>query len=151
MYVTRHCLRRGLSRLEPRTGGSGCTVVCAARTERLAVAPRIGIGLVVDLTATRDFRTQRQRGVFQRRPSTDKSQPGRHTLGRMTMIDEADAPTLIRHCPVCDQDMELRSVETVPWAARTAGEHLIFRCGNCGLLQSEWNAISVPSPDIAPT
>jgi hypothetical protein len=46
--------------------------------------------------------------------------------------------------------MELSNVETVPWAARTAGERVVFRCQKCGMTQSEWNTISLPSPDIAP-
>jgi len=47
--------------------------------------------------------------------------------------------------------MELSTIETVPWAARTAGERVVFRYEKCGMTQSEWSTISLPSPDIAPT
>jgi uncharacterized Zn finger protein len=54
-------------------------------------------------------------------------------------------------CPVCGGDMEVRKVGSVPWAARTAGEQLTFRCGTCGLVRSEWRAIPLMnSPDLSP-
>jgi hypothetical protein len=48
-----------------------------------------------------------------------------------------------RPCPICDHHMDLSKVETVPWARRTAGERLVFRCKKCGMVQSEWNGYSV--------
>jgi hypothetical protein len=64
--------------------------------------------------------------------------------------DEVITLDLTRPCPVCDHHMELSTIETVPWAARTVGERLLFRCEKCGMTQTEWNTISLASPNITP-
>jgi C4-type Zn-finger protein len=72
----------------------------------------------------------------------------------MTASAQVAMSDYARPCPVCDQEMELSKVETVPWATRTSGERLVFRCAKCGLLQTEWHTIPVlssPSPEIAPS
>jgi hypothetical protein len=58
-----------------------------------------------------------------------------------------------RPCPVCDHHMDLSGIETKPWAGRALGERLVLRCGKCGMVQIEWNAIALlspPVPEIAP-
>ena len=56
-----------------------------------------------------------------------------------------------RPCPICDQHLELSAIETVPWAKRTAGQQLVFRCENCGVAQTEWSSIPlVSAPKIVP-
>jgi C4-type Zn-finger protein len=56
-----------------------------------------------------------------------------------------------RPCPICDQHLELSAIETVPWARRTAGQQLVFRCENCGVAQTEWSSIPlVSAPEIVP-
>jgi hypothetical protein len=55
-----------------------------------------------------------------------------------------------RPCPVCDHHMGLSTIETVQWAARTAGERSLFRCEKCGMTQTEWSTVSLASPGIAP-
>jgi C4-type Zn-finger protein len=65
--------------------------------------------------------------------------------------DDITTLDFTRPCPVCDHHMDLSTIETVPWATRTAGERVVFRCEKCGVTQAEWNTISLPSPDIAPT
>src|SRR5271154_6919315 len=42
--------------------------------------------------------------------------------------DDITTLDFTRPCPVCDHHMELSMIETVPWAARTAGERVVFRC-----------------------
>jgi len=50
-----------------------------------------------------------------------------------------------RPCPICDRHLELSAIETVPWAPRTSGERLVFRCGNCGVAQTQWRAVPLVS------
>ena len=68
----------------------------------------------------------------------------------MTAADDVSTLDFSRPCPVCDHHMELSMIETVPCATRTAGERILFRCEKCGMTQTEWNTISLASPDIAP-
>jgi hypothetical protein len=70
----------------------------------------------------------------------------------MTASDQVAALDSTRPCPVCDQHLDLCKVETVPWAPRTSGERLVFRCAKCGVVQTEWNAIPlvVSGPGVAP-
>ena len=59
-----------------------------------------------------------------------------------------------RPCPVCDHPMDLSSIETKPRARRALGQRLVLRCGKCGMVQIEWNAVALlspPVPEIAPT
>jgi hypothetical protein len=54
-------------------------------------------------------------------------------------------------CPICDHHLELSAIEMVPWAPRTLGERLVFRCGNCGVAQTQWRAVPlVSAPEIVP-
>jgi hypothetical protein len=46
--------------------------------------------------------------------------------------------------------MELSAIDSEPWSPRTMGERLRFRCASCGMMQSEWSAISVQAPSTAP-
>jgi hypothetical protein len=56
-----------------------------------------------------------------------------------------------RPCPICDQHLELSAIETVPWAMRTSGERLVFRCRNCSVAQTLWRAVSlVAAPELVP-
>jgi hypothetical protein len=56
-----------------------------------------------------------------------------------------------RPCPICDRHLELSAIETVPWAPRISGERLVFRCGNCGVAQTQWRAVPlVSAPEIVP-
>jgi hypothetical protein len=56
-----------------------------------------------------------------------------------------------RPCPICDHHLELSAIEMVPWAPRTSGERLVFRCRNCGVAQTQWRAVPlVSAPEIAP-
>jgi hypothetical protein len=55
-----------------------------------------------------------------------------------------------RPCPICRGFMELNGIDSEPWSLRTMGECLRFRCTSCGMMQSEWTAISVEAPRAAP-
>jgi hypothetical protein len=55
-----------------------------------------------------------------------------------------------RSCPICDGFMVLNGIDSEPWSVRTLGERLQFRCTTCGLMQSEWSAISLEAPSSAP-
>jgi hypothetical protein len=55
-----------------------------------------------------------------------------------------------RPCPVCDGVMDLSSIDAEPWSPRTMGERLRFCCMSCGMTRSEWSAISITAPNIAP-
>ena len=65
--------------------------------------------------------------------------------------DDVTTLDFTRPCPVCDHHMELSTIETVPWATRTAGERFFFRWEKCGTTQTEWSTISLTSPDTAPS
>jgi hypothetical protein len=68
----------------------------------------------------------------------------------MAAYAQVATPDRTRPCRVCDNHMELTKVETFPWAPRTAGERLMFRCAKCGMVQSEWNAVPmILSPGAA--
>jgi hypothetical protein len=70
----------------------------------------------------------------------------------MTSLDQVATLDCTRPCPVCDQHLELCKVETVPWAPRTSGERLVFRCATCVVEQTEWKAVPrvVSGPGIVP-
>jgi hypothetical protein len=68
------------------------------------------------------------------------------------MTDHVATLDCTRPCPVCDHHLALCKVETAPWAPRTSGERLVFRCANCGVVRSEWRAVPlvVSGPGIVP-
>lgn len=55
-----------------------------------------------------------------------------------------------RPCPVYDHHMDLSMIEILPWATRTPRQQFLFRCGGCGMTQTECSTISLASPAIAP-
>jgi hypothetical protein len=69
----------------------------------------------------------------------------------MTAVAQVATLDIARPCPICDQHLDLSAIETVRWASRTSGERLVFRCANCGVVRTEWNAIPlVDGPEIVP-
>ena len=74
---------------------------------------------------------------------------GNDPLLALAPMQDVTTLEFTRLCPVCDHHMDLSVIETVPWATRTAGERVVFRCEKCGMTQTEWNTISLVSPDIA--
>jgi hypothetical protein len=58
-----------------------------------------------------------------------------------------------RHCPVCNNHMDLDEIGIVPWASHTTGERQTFRCSKCGMVRSEWNEVPMihsPGADLVP-
>ncbi len=69
----------------------------------------------------------------------------------MKVLPDVATFDCVRPCPICDHYLELSAVEVVPWAPRTSGERLVFRCENCGVAQTRWRAIPlVSAPEIVP-
>ena len=55
-----------------------------------------------------------------------------------------------RPCPVCDGVMELSSIDSSPRRCGPWVSALRFCCRSCGRTRSEWSAIAVEAPSIAP-
>ena len=69
------------------------------------------------------------------------------------MLDysEVEAPQGIKACWICGHTMELSQIESMAGGPNAFGERLVFHCANCGMKQTQCNAMPDDGRSVAST